>query len=321
MSRRYFFVVNPRSANGKTAPWWQKILPVLKETTIDFEWAFTNGPYTAPVIVGRAISAGYQVIVSVGGDGTAYEVANGLIQDDRVAEGRALAIWPRGTGSDLARLLQLPREDQDVIAMLMAGNTRWIDVGRADFVSWSGEPAQRYFLNVAEAGLGGETVARVNRTSKFFGGFVSFLWGTIISIIRFQNKEMRVVIDGRLFRQGKAVLVACGNGQYFGGGMKICPGAVIDDGLFDFTGIDGTGKMTLLRNLARIYQGTHLALPVVWHGRGKTLRLESTDTVMVNLDGEQPGVLPAEFSILPQLLPLIVPAAISSSNLPQNDTC
>ena len=115
--------------------------------------------------------------------------------------------------------------------------------------------------------------------------------------------------------------MACGNGQYFGGGMKICPGAVIDDGLFDFTGIDGTDKMTLLRNLFRIYQGTHLTLPVVWHGRGKILRLESTDTVMVNLDGEQPGVLPAEFSILPQLLPLIVPATAASPILPQNDAC
>ena len=315
MSKRCFFVVNPHSANGKTGKWWPTILPVLSQAILEFDWAYTEAPDSAPELVRRAIAAGFQTIVAVGGDGTAYEVANGMIQDDRLADGLTLAIWPRGTGSDLARMLQLPRGDQAFIDLLVVGSIRRIDVGRADFLGWSGESRHRYFLNVAEAGLGGETVARVNRTSKRFGGFLSFLWGTVVSIVRFQNKAMKITIDGRFFRQGPTVLAACGNGRYFGGGMKICPEAVIDDGLFDFTGIEGTDKWTLLRNLFRVYRGSHLTLPVVWHGRGKILRLESPAQVMVNLDGEQPGLLPAEFRLLPRLLPLFVPpAAADRSN-------
>lgn len=308
MEKEYFFVVNPRSANGRTGRWWQTVLPRLTVAGLDYAWSFTTGPETAGPLAAKAAGEGFRAVVAVGGDGTAYEVVNGLVAEDHLlSPGCAMAIWPRGTGSDLARKICLPHDDQIFIDMLVRRHTLRMDVGRADFIDWQGQESCRCFLNVAEAGLGGETVSRVNRTSKFFGGFLSFLWGSFFSILEFRNKEMRVWADDRQVHQGSCVLVACGNGSSFGGGMKICPEAALDDGWFDFTGITGTDKGTLLRNLYRVYRGSHLQLPVVWHGRCQKLRIESPERVMVNLDGEQPGVVPATFRILPQLLDMIVP--------------
>jgi diacylglycerol kinase family enzyme len=203
-------------------------------------------------------------------------------------------------------MFSLPREGEALLETLIRGKTVRVDTGRAEFIGYDGLNTVRYFLNVAEAGLGGETVARVNRTSKFFGGFISFLWGTAVSILFYQGKKMRITIDGGPVREEKTTLLACGNGRCFGGGMRICPEADMTDGYFDITGVIATGRLTLLWNLLGVYRGSHLSLPQVWHCRGKKVVIESPERVLVNLDGEQPGTLRGEFTLLPGSLLLII---------------
>jgi len=305
--QKVFFIVNPHSANGSTKKWWQNALLALDKENLDYDWSFTTGPFTAPLLTASALDNGYRTIVAVGGDGTVYEVLNGILENDRLKyPDIILGIWARGTGCDLARLLKLPREIDSLINLLKNGNPITVDAGRCCFSRHDGERSSRYFLNIAEAGLGGETAARVNKTTKAFGGFFSFLSGALVSTIFFKNKFMRITLDDADVREGMYTLVACGNGSFFGGGMNICPGAVINDGYFDVTAIHDIGKLDLIINLPRVYRGTHLTHPKVWHRRAKKVLIQSDKKVLVNLDGELPGVIEAEFMILPQVIRLLM---------------
>ena len=292
MTKKLYFIVNPCSSNGSTGKWWPGFTPLLDKAGFNYEWSFTTEPYTAPGLAFRAAQGGYDLVVAVGGDGTAYEVLNGLLHNNQLINpDLTMAILSRGTGCDISRVLGTRGGEDTFIDLLSRGRPVIVDAGRAVFTSYDGDIITRYFLNVAEAGLGGETVARVNRTTKFWGGFASFLWGALASIAAYQNRHLKITLDNGEVHEGLYTLVACGNGKYFGGGMKICPGAVIDDGLLDVVAIEGVSKPELLLNLPRLYQGTHMSHPNTWSRRARRIRLESRDKVLVNLDGEQPGPL------------------------------
>lgn len=306
---KVYFIINPRSANGSTGRWWPSVLPALNRADFDYDWSFTAGPYTAPLLAAAALEKGYRRIVAVGGDGTVYEVLNGILENDRLKyPDIILGVWARGTGCDLVRTLnKLPREEDGIIDLLKNGRPTPVDAGRSNFLSQDGEKHSRYFLNVAEAGLGGETVARVNNTTKILGGFFSFLWGALISAAFFKNRSMKIILDDTDIREGMYALVACGNGRYFGGGMEICPGAVIDDGYFDVTALGDIGKLDFMLNLPRVYRGTHLTHRKIWYRRAKKVLIQSAKKTLVNLDGEQPGMVEAEFRILPGAVKLLLP--------------
>lgn len=303
-----YFIVNPHSANGFTGKWWPTVLPCLDKANIQYDWSFTTGPNTAHLIAAEAVEKGCRTIIAVGGDGTAYEVLNGIIENDRLKyPDIVLGVWAQGTGCDLGRSLNLPRDVDNFINLLSKGKVIKVDAGKCCFLSHDGKKIVRYFLNVAEAGLGGETAARVNRTTKVFGGFFSFLWGALVSAVLFKSRYMKIILDDTDVIEGKYTLVACGNGRYFGGGMEICPGAIMDDGYFDVTALQETSKIELFLNLPKVYQGTHLTHPKIWHRRVKKIVIQADQETLVNLDGEQPGVVEAELQVLPGAVKLLIP--------------
>ncbi|ATW23908.1 diacylglycerol/lipid kinase family protein [Candidatus Formimonas warabiya] len=306
---KIYFIVNPCAGNGATRRWWLSYLPVLDRTGLNFQWSFTQGPFTAPAIAAQAVDSGYDILVAVGGDGTVHEVVNGIIRNSGFTlTTPALAIWPRGTGCDLGRTLGIRNKKEDLIGLLSGGEAIWVDVGQAEFISNDGEKnLSRYFLNVAEVGLGGETAAKVNETTKVLGGFFSFLWGSLTSICTYRSPYLRMVIDEKHSREGRYTLIACGNGRFFGGGMMICPKAKINDGYFDIVAIEAMGKSNLIYNLPKVYSGRHLEHAKVWHARAKSLLIQSRGRVLVNLDGEQPGIVQAKFTIIPKAIKLLVP--------------
>ena len=154
-------------------------------------------------------------------------------------------------------------------------------------------------------GWGGETALRVNNTSKALGGFASFLWGVLVSIFLYKNKEMTIVIDDEITWQGKYVTVAMGNGRFFGGGMKIAPQAMLSDGLLDITILPDLSKAMLLVSLPKVYSGKHLDIQGVKYSRGKKVTITSPERVLLETDGEMPGQLPLEVELLPLALQVI----------------
>ena len=239
----------------------------------------------------------------VGGDGTVNEVVNGIAGLHDVE----LAVIPRGTGWDFVRTYGIPRRLEDAVEVALRGRTRVIDLGRAGYRSWDGSDGESLFANIASAGMSGAIAKRTNESSKALGGKISYLWATLAVFSRWRNDEVQVTVDSEK-RRGRMHDVVIANGRYFGGGMKICPEAEPDDGLFDVLLIGDLTKRDLLLTLPKTYRGKHLPHPKAEVLQGAVVELVTPEPLPVELDGEQPGTTPARFEVVPQAVRLRVPA-------------
>jgi YegS/Rv2252/BmrU family lipid kinase len=296
-------VVNPASANGKTGRRWPEIAAMLEREGLKFDANLTAGPGEATELTRRALRGGCGLVVSVGGDGTANEVVNGFFTaEGPVKKEAAAGFIAMGTGSDLIKTLGIPKDPGEAVKHLLRSPRRAVDVGRVAFTDHAGLEKTRYFINIADLGLGGDTVARVNRTSKALGGFASFLWGTVVSLLLYRNQPMCVSVDGQVVCDEPVTIVVVGNGCYFGGGMQIAPGAEMADGFFDIVILHNMNKASLLANLPKVYKGAHLTHPRVTSLRGRKVAIRSTGTALLDLDGEQPGRAPVDIELQPGAL-------------------
>jgi diacylglycerol kinase (ATP) len=239
----------------------------------------------------------------VGGDGTVNEIVQGLGGVD----GAELAVIPRGTGWDFVRTYGIPRKLEDAVAVARDGATRRIDLGRARYRAWAGGDEDSWFANIASAGMSGAIARRTNETSKALGGKISYAWATLAVFAGWQATEVEVTVGGE-HRKGRMHDVVVANGAYFGGGMKICPQASPDDGLFDVLIIGDLTKRDLVVTLPKTYRGRHLPHPKAEILRGAEVSIDAPDPLPVELDGEQPGTTPVRFELVPGALSLRVPS-------------
>lgn len=302
------YVVNPRAAHGRTATRWAVLEARLRRLGLSGEVRFTEGPGHGRVIAARALAEGARRIVAVGGDGTVNEVVGGFFDAGHpVAPEASLGILPVGTGGDLIRTLGIPRDPLMAAERLLSPVERLLDVGLATLTDEKGEKTLRPFVNIAEMGLGGAVVDRINRGSKALGGFLTFLGGTLRAFATHQPVVMRLRFD-----QAPEILVdrcwnvVVGNGRYFGGGMRILPDAQPDDGLFDVMVVGALPRAALFANVAAIYRGTHLEQPGVTWCRAREVRVTCMAPQPIDMDGEAAGGVEAHFSIMPGVLRLSV---------------
>lgn len=301
-----FIIVNPISANGSTGVVWPEIQGEMAARGLEFEAHMTTGVGDATQAARRALRAGKTTIIAVGGDGTANEVVNGFFEGDSPINPNArLGIISRGTGCDLIRTLGIPKELPAALAAILADRERKIDLARVEF-NQDGTPQRRWFANIFDAGLGAVVAARVNDVSKSAGGFLSYLTGTLKSLLAFKSRLATIQADGEELYQGPLVLAGVANGCFFGGGMRLAPNASIDDGKLDLILIRGMGKLSLLINLMRIYRGAHLSHPKVSAHLVNEVVITSENPLEIEMDGETPGFTPAKITVFPGALKVLV---------------
>ena len=306
---RTVFVVNPHAGNGSTGKAWPRIEARAAEFVGPFAACMTGGPEDATRITREHLRAGADRIVCVGGDGTLNEVVNGFFDaQGPLRPDAVLGFLPNGTGCDFRRTTPIPAGLEASLATLREGNIRTIDLGRIRYRSHAGGQCSRYFHNIASFGLGGEVVDRVNRTNKACGPFVTFIAGTLITLCRYGKTRVRIRVDGGDERTVEILNVAVANGRYHGGGMLVAPDAVTDDGLFHITVIGAMSVPTVFRHLPKLYLGGIERVRQVSVQTGRTVVADSDQRVLLDVDGEQPGVLPAEFTICPAALKMIMNA-------------
>jgi diacylglycerol kinase (ATP) len=304
-SPRTVFLVNPAADNGATGRRWPEIANNAAAAGLRGDALLSERPGQLTDLARQAADDGATLLVAVGGDGTVYEVVNGIA-------GRAgidLAILPRGTGRDFVRTYGIPRRLDDALRTARDGHIREIDLGRARFRSWQGEPAETYFANIASAGMSGAIAKRANETSKALGGKMSYFWATFAVFARWRTSEITVAVDAES-RRARMHDVVVANGRYFGGGMMICPRAEPDDGVFDVLLIGNLTKRDLLVTLPKTYRGKHLPHPKAELLRGSIVEIDAPEPLPVEADGEQPGTTPARFELVPRALRLRVPAVL-----------
>ena len=302
------FVVNPIAGGGRVQKQWPGIHVIIKQKfRKDFEFVFTEQSMHAVDLTREGIKAGCNSIIAVGGDGTLNEVVNGFFQDNRlIREDVSLGMLEIGTGGDFIRNLNFPESIADRIDHLSRADMTKIDVGVAEFQSFNGEQIKRYFLNVLDFGMGAAVVECVNRKSKCFGGKISFLSGILQTLFTYKNKEIRSKLDNGEWNTHILNNFIVANGKYFGGGLKIAPDAIIDDGIFEIVLLGDYGKMEAILNLSNLRKGTHVTNPKVSVLRATTLQATADEPVFIDMDGEFVGKLPISVSILPGILPILV---------------
>lgn len=311
-SRRIVVIVNPKSQNGALGRRWSHIAWELRREMGSFEDALTRRPGDATRLAREAVGSGADCVVAIGGDGTVNEVANGFFTDGApIPTDAALGFIPFGTGGDFRKTTQIPREIGRAGRIIKAGKRRRIDAGRLDYTTRNGEPALRMFVNIASFGISGLVDEYVNSSSKVLGGTVTFLVQTARAGLSYQNQRVRLVFDGDEAGgvEHTVQTVAVANGQYFGGGMHIAPRAELDDGMFDVVTIGDMNTADMVKHGWRLYRGAHLHLDKVHAHRCKTVRATplGREPVLLDVDGETPGQLPATFTVVPGALSLMVP--------------
>jgi len=302
-------IVNPHSWGDRTGAIWPSIEKKLSHAIGPVDVVFTDGVMAAKRLATKALKEGMEQIIAIGGDGTVNEVINGFFENGKLINDEALlAALTSGTGRDFRRTFGMPDALDEQIDRLAASEIQSIDLGKLTFINEAGEEEVRYFGNVASFGLGGATDRAVNRLkfAKRFGGRLAFKWGMIKALLRYRNQRVRICVDDLYDEEVNVCVGAVCNGQFFGSGMRIAPNAVPNDGLFDVVIVADIGLFGVLWNVNSIYRGEHLSKPQVTVMRGKkvtALPVEGAAEVLLDVDGEAPGRLPATFEIIPGAIP------------------
>ncbi len=305
---RTYVVVNPRAWGNMTGKLWPDIEKKLHQAIGPVKVSFTEKPGDGIELARRALLDGYEQIIAVGGDGTINEVVNGFFMDERLINPESVfAIISTGTGRDFAKTLKWPQEIDEQIEHLANTSVFPLDLGKLRFLNFNGEETTRYFVNIASFGLSGATDRAVNSylRLKQYNGKVAFFLGMLQALLTYKNKPVRLKIDNQFDDVLEIKTVAVCNGQYFGSGMHISPNSQINDGWFDVIVIPGITTLELLMNVSKVYSGTHLNHPKIRVFRAQKVMAypaHKAGEVLLDVDGEVPGYLPATFEIVPQAI-------------------
>jgi diacylglycerol kinase (ATP) len=297
-------IVNPESNRGRTRKRWGEIREGLRGFIREFKFEFTEKPQHATDLARQAIKDGTELVIGVGGDGTMNEIANGFFEDRRIINPEAtLGVVPSGTGCDLIKSLNIPAGLKDALKVITQAPSVLMDVGKVRYRSNSGGEEDRFFLNVADFGLGGEVVRRVaeRRLQRKASSYVRCL---VTTMVQYRNKRVRIRVDGEELPEGEYLIGAVANGKIFGKGMKVAPDARLDDGLFDAVLVKGFKFFEFCRHGWKLMNGSHVTHPKVTVVRGRRIEAwpEEGEDVLLELDGDQLGRLPATFEIVPRNL-------------------
>lgn len=296
---RILLVFNPSAAGGRAA---RRLSAVVSELE-----GFANVDLVRTAVAGDAVSrvagadlGNYDALVAAGGDGTLFEVLNGLYS--HVGSRRIpLGLVPVGTGNAFARDLGLLPDDwEKAVDLVRAGHLRRVDVGRVESASES-----YFFLNIVGAGLPVDAM-QTSKKLKFLGRS-AYTLATLWCAMRLESYPMLLEIDGQRVQQ-ESMFVEVSNTRYTGTSFLIAPSAQLDDGLLDITLLGRLSRLRLLRLFPTIYRGGHVHYPEIVTFRAREIRIEAPAGLTLAPDGELQGTTPATISCLPCDLEIFAPA-------------
>ncbi|MFN9808115.1 MAG: diacylglycerol/lipid kinase family protein [Deltaproteobacteria bacterium] len=307
MSEPWTLVVNPRAGAGRGGSVLPRVERTLRALGAELCVERTEGPGDATRLVRRALRAGARGVAVLGGDGTLSEATNGFFEaGEPVRPDAFLAPLSAGTGGDFRRSLGAANVGsgalgvEDIVRRVWDAAPRPIDVGHLRYVGNDGSERERTFLNIASFGIGGLVDRLVNDAPKWMGGGPAFFVGAARALARYEPQRVRLSVDDAAPCEARITNVAVCNGRFFGGGMHVAPGARLDDGLFDVVTLHALGMRAALGLAPHLYRGTHLGRRGVELARGRVVVAEPIDPseqVLLDVDGEAPGRLPARFEI------------------------
>jgi YegS/Rv2252/BmrU family lipid kinase len=299
-------IVNPVAGGRSVRGEWPRIREQLHDVGLSFDHEFTKGAGHGIEIARRATDTGYGYIIAVGGDGTVNEVVNGILCSTRSGN-TTLGIISAGTGCNFARSLNIAHDYISACSLLTGTGRASIDVGVIQ--CWSqGRPLQRFFVNVANVGLGAAIVDAWKHLPTRLGRRISHtlrIAEGLRSLTTYRNKWIKLSVGNKVETICTCAVVVA-NGQYFANGMQIAPHAKLDDGLLDVVTIGDVGKSELLKIWPTLYKGSHIRHPKIREQKATAVTIESDEQLLIEADGDIIGESPASFRVIPSALTIVV---------------
>ena len=284
-------LINPRAGGGRPGVVGRRVFDVLRSRGLQPQVVHGRDADEAADLLGAAVASGIDTLVVCGGDGTihaALQVIGG--------SGVALGVIPCGSGNDLARTWGLPvGSPARAMSVVLAGHRSTFDLART---------GDRWFGAVLATGFDAKVNERGNRM-RWPGGRLRYDVATLVELASFRPLSYRLDLDGRSLEL-EAMLVAVGNGPSYGGGMRICPGASMVDGLLDVTVLTRMSRATLVRLFPSVYSGRHVHRSEVLTFRARTVRVEA-EGLTGYADGEVVGPLPLDVAAVPGAVTVFTP--------------
>jgi diacylglycerol kinase (ATP) len=307
-----FVIVNPQSAGGRTGREWPQIERELRAAYPHMRLAMTHARGDATALARHALIEGHHEILAVGGDGTINDAVNGLFDlDGPIVPDAVFGFITSGTSGDFRKTFGLAPGYTAAIARLKQAPVHRIDVGRLSCLTLDGKSTVRYFANIGSFGLSGAVVNAAGRAraTKLLGRRLAFGLHSWCARFTYRDRTIRLRVDGDYDEIASISTVAVANGQFFGGGLRVAPQAIPDDGLFDVIVMGRALSRRAFADMRKIHSGEHLKNPVVRALRGKRIMAAPVAEtrgrpVLIELDGECAGRLPATFELLPRALNL-----------------
>src|SRR5882757_4228109 len=284
-------LVNPTSGGGRALKILPRVEAALDSGRVPFRVVRTRSLEHGVDKALTAAEAG-ELPVVISGDGLVGAIGGAIAGGET-----PLGVVPVGRGNDLARVLGIPTEPEDAIAVVLGGHTRTIDVGEAN---------GHRFLGIASLGFDSDA-NRIANESRL-GGNLVYAYAALRALVAWKPARFTIAIgDQRTRLEGYSVIVA--NNSAYGGGMYVAPDADLEDGEFDVVTIGKVGKLRFLGNLPKVFKGTHVNNDEVQVVRASRLSLSASRPFAVYADGEHLTDLPADLRVIPRALRVLVPPA------------
>jgi YegS/Rv2252/BmrU family lipid kinase len=297
---RWFVIINPVSGGGRARRRWPELAAALARHGIQHDGAVTSRAGHAVQLAQQAIASGHRRLLALGGDGSFNELINGLVAQQEVPlETLLAAVAPLGTGNDWARTMQVPDDPELLAAAMARGRSRRVDLGIAEARGATGDaPRQLAFHNNAGAGINAEALRLAPR-----GGprALAYLVGLARALVHYKAPQFEVSVDGRL-RSGRYLIALAANGRYYGAGMRLAPGAQIDDGFFDLALVETMSVPGALRRLPKLFNGKLATDPAVQMVRCRSVTIHATPPCGIEVDGQDFGSTPVTLTLRPGAL-------------------
>ena len=289
---KLLIIFNPKAAHGRSVRKLAGIKAKFESLNISTEILPTSHPGHGKQLVADADLKRFDGLVAAGGDGTVFEVLNGLYEHP-ASHRIPLGLLPVGTGNAFARELELqPGAWSEAIDILHRGRTRKMDVAHVKTADHA-----YYFLNIVVMGFGVKASLTAKKL-KFFGNS-AYTLATLWQVLKLKSYPLEMEIDGRPVHSDN-IFVTISNSQYTGTHFLIAPGAVIDDGLLDVTVLKKLRRSRLLSLFPTIYEGRHVEHEEVSTHQASSIIIRSPEAMLMGPDGEFCGTTPAEINCLPR---------------------
>lgn len=269
-SHMIHFIINPKAKRGKIRKKVTTLENLLHEKKIDYALHYTTAKGVATDLAREFSKEPESTVVAVGGDGTINEVLNGLN-----TENARFGIIPSGTGNDFIASAKIPLDVEKALDLILNGEARPTDYMVCDGVRG---------LNIIGTGIDVDILNRC-RKSKILKGKLQYVVSLIISLIKFKFYKFFIEKNGEMLEK-EGLIVAVGNGSQFGGGIKMCPKAIIDDGLLDFVVAGKVKKRKIPGAFIKLMKGKVLELDFATFERKERVRIDFEKPVTIQIDGE-----------------------------------